>query len=146
MEFINVLEDSYELYELCKQEEWTTAEDYDEFVENGGELAFFEGDPDIIKIDGEIGYFCEMGNKVFYYFDEFHGEAKSLLKAFFGAFETGISMGGWSWLSGENPEGFEDVEGGWDAWDKISTGIAYRGGAGYSYALLDCEKYMAVNA
>lgn len=142
--FINVFNDSYELYEFCVKNEWTNL-DYEEWSECGGELAFFEGDPDIIKIDGVTGYFCECGDVVFYYFDEWYGDARAMLEAFYNAHQTGVTLGGYSWMSGHNPEGVVDLdaEGGnlWDAWDELETGIAWRGGAGYVYFLFDWTEW-----
>ena len=67
--FCNVAEDSYPLYLYCKENQFTSAESYDEFYENGEELQFYEGDPDMIKLNGEIGYFADCGEYMFYYFD-----------------------------------------------------------------------------
>lgn len=144
-EFINVLEDSYPLYEYCKENGFTEL-DYEDWYNNGGELGFFDGDPDMIKVNGEIGYFCECGDKVFYYFDDcFEYNAEMILIAFFGAYRTGITLGGESWVSGYDPDEVETIENGWNGWDVTETGIAYRGGAGYCYWLTDWSKWLESN-
>lgn len=144
IEYINVLEDSYPMWEYCKEQEWTDM-DYEDWYNGGQDLAFFEGDPDMIKIDTQVGYFCKCGNKVFYYFDDwFTNNAEAMLKAFFNAFETGITLGCESWVSGECPEGVSAVEGDyiWDDWESLDCGIAYRGGAGYCYWITDWSEWL----
>lgn len=141
MEFINVLEDSYSLWELCKDEGWTEC-DYEEF----DALEFFEGDPDMIKVNGDLGYFCECRGKVYYYFDDWYGSAEDILRKFFETFKTGITLGGESWVSGVNPEGVEDItENHWETWENMETGIAYRGGAGYVYWISDWSEWQRKN-
>lgn len=142
MEFINVYEDSYPLYELCRKEGWTTSKTYDEWFENDGELSFFEGDPDVIKINGVTGYFCRLNNVVFYYFDNFYGNAEKMLRKFFDSKMTGITLGCESFCYGPNPWGVTDItENHLETFKEIQTGIAYRGGAGYSYYVSDWTKY-----
>lgn len=122
--------DSYRLYELCKENDWTTAEDYDEWLENGGELDFFEGDPDMIKLDGEVGYFSKIGNEIFFYLDDWSGRAASILRDFF----TGCTRKHYGYYTWDQPR---RVAPEWcqnlDAWEQMQNGIAYRGGCGYSY-------------
>lgn len=142
MEFINVFEDSYPLFELCKKENLTDCKTFDEWMESCGELQFFEGDPDIIKINGSQGYFARVGDKVFYYFDEFYGNAEKMLRKFFSSYKTGSTLGGESICYGSNPWGVVDItENHWERFYKMQTGIAYRGGAGYSYWVSDWSKY-----
>lgn len=141
MKFINVSEDSYPLWEFCKKEGFTDS-DYDTWYNNGGELQFFEGDPDMIKINGLVGYFAKCGDVVFYYFDEFYGNAEKMLRKFFRQYETGTTLGGESWIAGSDPWGVTDIEENhWEQWRKMQTGIAYRGGAGYTYWASDWHKY-----
>lgn len=142
MKFINVFEDSYPLYELCKKQAWTDCKTYDEWCEAGGELKFFEGDPDMIKINGSLGYFARQGDVVFYYFDNFYGNAEKMLRKFFGTYKTGVTLGCESICYGFNPWGVTDItEDHWERFEKLETGIAYRGGAGYSYYVSDWTKY-----
>ena len=67
MEFINLCNDDYPLWEVCKENGWTDLS-YDEWYERDGSLAFFEGDPDMIRFNNCVGYFAEFDGKVFYYF------------------------------------------------------------------------------
>lgn len=140
MEFINVFEDSYPLFQLCKAEDWTSAETYDQWLDIGGELIFFEGDPDMIKINGATGYFAQWGDQVFFYFDECCGNAEDMLRAFFATYKTGTTLGGESWICGQNPEGVTDRDS-WEDWYALRTGIAYRGSAGYTYWISDWERW-----
>lgn len=146
LQFINVLEDSFELWQYCKENNFTDCKDYEEFYNNGGDLSFFEGDPDIIKLDGETGYFCLCGNKVFYYFDDcMTHKAEELLKAFYSGLNCqGVTLGGESYICGSLPEDFENCQS-WKDFEKISTGIAFRGGAGYIYSLYDCQRWASNN-
>ena len=143
--FINVMEDSYPLWEHCVAQKYTDL-DYDTWCESGGELQFFEGDPDMVRVDSEIGYFAECGDKVFYYMDDFTGKGEKMLRAFFGAVTTHISLGGVAYTKGNLPDGVR-TEGlqSWDAWDKIEYGIAWRGGAGYTYWIMDWTEYLNKN-
>lgn len=145
LEIINVMEDSYPLWQYCR-ENCITDMDYEDWYQNGGELSFFEGDPDIIKVHGNTGYFCRCGNTVFYYFDDMMThDAEYLLKQFYNAFETGVTLGGYSWIKGVLPKGVSNAAciQNWDAFDKINTGIAWRGGAGYIYNIFACGQLLA---
>ena len=146
LQFINVLEDSFELWQYCKENDFTNCKDYEEFYNNGGDLSFFEGDPDILKIDGEIGYFALCGEKVFYYFDDcMTHKAEYLLKAFYSGLNCqGITLGGNSFICGSLPKDFEDCQN-WKDFEKVKTGIAFRGGAGYFYSLYNCQRWAKKN-
>lgn len=142
LEIINVLEDSYSLWQYCKENDFTS-EDFETWYNNGSELAFFEGDPDIIKINGETGYFCKCGNKVFYYFDDCQSNTSwKTLKDFYSDIKTGITLGCNSYMTGRLPEGFEAIEGKWNEFEKLENAIAWRGGAGYFYSFWNIEKYI----
>lgn len=128
LEFINVFERPDELHELCTAEGWTDL-DVETWIEKGGDLQFFEGDPDIIKVDGQTGYFCEYRNKVFYYLDDWTGTGLEMLKAFFeDEHQDGIECG-------------DDIQS-WTAWDGIENGIAYRGGRGYVYNIFNFSEFV----
>ena len=144
IEFINVMENSYSLWEYCKQNNWTE-DTYEDFFEGGGDLAFFEGDPDMIKVHGNVGYFSLCGNKCFYWFDDWTGEAEAMLKAFYAACETGVTLGGAHYRIGEAPAGVVESEQiqNWSSWEKINTGIAWRGGAGYHYHIQAWGNWLA---
>lgn len=146
MEFINVFEDSHPLYELMKAEGWTEAKNYEDFYQNGEELQFFEGDPDMIKVNGCLGYFCLCRGNVYYYFDDICGSAEEILRTFFSAFKTGVTLGGEGYACGFNPDGVTDVcENHRETWDKMETGIAFRGGGGYSYWISDWSEWQRKN-
>ena len=154
MEFYNVFNNSYPLYELMKQQGWLNVSSYEEFEEYGLALEFFEGDPDMIKIGGDIGYFCKCRDNVYFYFDDLCGEAETMLKKFFDTYETGVTIGGEGYAIGVNPEGVRDVYGGckdpqgryiWDIWDEMETGIAFRGGGGYTYWISDWSEWFMTN-
>lgn len=154
MEFYDVAEDCYPLWELYKKNKWTDC-NFDEFENESECLDFFEGDPDMIKIDGRLGYFAKLGDKVFYYFDndDLHPHkhfVEDMLRKFFSTYETGISLGGEGYAIGLNPQGVYDVHGDgnspiWDKWEKLETGIAYRGGGGYSYWISDWKEWADLN-
>lgn len=55
MRAINILENPGEFYDLCVKEGWT-----DESEEDFDELAMFEGDPDMIRVNGKTGYFFSL--------------------------------------------------------------------------------------
>lgn len=117
MRTINLItEDSSELYEICKDYGWTDCE-YEDF----DVLAFFEGDPDMIRIDGQIGYFWyhESTDTIFYYFDEWGSRVGSILRDFY---KKRLHKERWEF---DNP---------WEYFDTHNC-IAYRGGSGYLYSM-----------
>lgn len=142
MTYINVAEDNYPLWKYCKEQEYTDL-DYEEWDSMCGELQFFEGDPDMVKVDSEIGYFAECGDKVFYFMDDLTGEGEEMLRAFFDCVTTRISLGGVAYAEGNLPDGVRtDGLQSWEAWDTIEKGIAWRGGAGYTYWIMDWTDYL----
>lgn len=144
MEYKNILDQMSEFYQFCKENGWTDEnEEFDDWYNNGRDLQFFEGDPDMIKVDGETGFFCQIGETVWYWFDDFESNAEMMLRKFFSTFKTGITLGCESWVSGINPDGVVDItENHWETWKKMETGIAYRGGAGYSYWISDWSEWL----
>lgn len=81
MRTINLItEDSYELYEICKENGLADCE-YEDF----DVLEFFEGDPDMICVDEQIGYFWynEENDTIYYYFDEWGHNIGSILRDFY---------------------------------------------------------------
>lgn len=132
------MEDSHELYEYCVKNGWYEG-DYDTWLDNGEELAFFEGDPDMIKVNGKEGYFAKCGDTVFYWLDDTCHDGEMMLKKFFSTYKTGVTIGCESYACGKNPEGVEETE---KYWDEIETGIAFRGGAGYSYWVTDWSLWL----
>lgn len=117
MRTINLLtEDSYELYEICKDNGWTDCE-YEDF----DVLAFFEGDPDMIHINGQVGYFWyhQSTDTIFYYFDEWSSRVGSILRDFY---KKRLHKERW------------EFDNAWEYFDTHNC-IAYRGGSGYVYSL-----------
>lgn len=119
MRKINLLEDYYELYEWGLEDGFIkpeiSYEDYDV-------LTFFEGDPDIIKVNDETGYFFyrEETDTLYYYFDEWKGDnIGDILEEFIGKRlreeSRDMSIQSWNWFNEAN------------------SAIAYRGGYGYYY-------------
>lgn len=117
MRTINLItEDSYELYEICKENGWADCE-YEDF----DVLEFFEGDPDMIRVDGQIGYFWynEENDTIYYYFDEWGHNIGSILRDFY--------------KKRLHKEYCPDMQS-WEYFDTHNC-IAYRGGSGYVYSL-----------
>lgn len=134
IEFINVCEDSYRLFEYCKENGFTDCQDFEEWSEDCNDLAFFEGDPDMIKIDGETGYFCLCGDVCFFYMDAWDdSKVRGILRDFFAA----GSMANCGYYSKFIPAvNFPESCQNWETWHSLKNGIAYRGGAGYFYNIL----------
>lgn len=119
MRTVNVFECDYELYELAVREGW-----YDGEPEEFDALAMFEGDPDMIKINNDTGYFFyyKPTDTIYYWIDElFTGyNVGAILTRFF---EHRL-----------HKEYTPDVQS-WTWWDSAEDGIAYRGGCGYVYTI-----------
>lgn len=115
MRAINILNDPYEFYEVCKENEWTDS-DYEDF----DALSMFEGDPDIIRINGQTGYFIHVKetDTVYYYYEEYGEHIDRILIDFF---EKRLHFD-------HCPENVQSWE-----WFENHNGIAYRGGYGYVY-------------
>lgn len=119
MKAINILDDgAFEFYELCKKNEWTDSE-YDDF----DALKMFEGDPDMIRVNGELGFFMYISetDTVYYWFEESIGE--NIDKILIAFFEKRLGREKWN-------EKFQS----WEYFGK-NNAIAYRGGCGYLYGI-----------
>ncbi len=146
-ELINVSENPFALYEWCRDNKFFDdgEETFDDWFNKGEDLTFFEGDPDMIKIGDNIGYFFDDGDKVFYYFfnEDCYEMAEKLISGYCNAFEFHITIGGESYRTGSMPKGMgRSVKQSWDTWKLLEYGIAWRGGAGYCYDIIDCEEYV----
>lgn len=143
LQFVNLLENPFPLWEYCTENNFTDLS-YEEWYQGGGDLSFFEGDPDMVKIDGETGFFAHCGDKVFFWIENYTGKAEKILRAFFTAFEVGITRGGESWMSGHLPKGCSGAKElqSWQMWERLNCGIAYRGGAGYTYTIQSWGNYL----
>lgn len=120
-EIINVGEDPYEAFEIAKKEGWIddneTLDDFDVF-------SLFEGDPDMIKINGTTGYFMSYNHKILYVStsDDANNEIEDLLRKFY-------SEDFKSYFTNETPQTWENYD------SEDFNGIAYRGGSGYVYTI-----------
>lgn len=86
-------------------------------------LSMFEGDPDLIRINGEQTTFIDVdvdGVKYVLYIEHIEGIENALS----GFFEENYK---------EHYTGMPDA--GWDDFNELENGIAYRGGSGYNYAI-----------
>lgn len=83
-------------------------------------LDFFEGDPDILKIDGKNILFTEIAGVIVYIDPEFFFDEKMI--------ENKLS----SFFNGEA----KPIEGISGNMDTMQNGICFRGGSGYVYSLL----------
>lgn len=113
----NILNYNYEFYELCVKENLTN-EEYDNF----DELKMFEGDPDIIHINDQIGFFLYHTdtNTIWYYFEECDENVDKILLIFF--------------KKRLNKEHLNEKFQTWDYFNNHNA-IAYRGGCGYRYSI-----------
>lgn len=86
-------------------------------------LKYLEGDPDILKYDGNKLYFMDVdlnGVKYILTSDYATAQEKEMLRRFHG---------------GEREKHFTLEECRWDVFDATVRGIAYRGGQGYYYGI-----------
>ena len=104
----------HEFWELCRNNGWTT-ERYEEFEV----LDMFEGDPDMIRINGKLGFFFRYEDVIYYYFDDDGENVDRILISFF---QKRLQKEYWK---------------GMQSWDYFNShnAIAYRGGQGYSYSI-----------
>ena len=140
MEFKNICNYYEDFYDLCKENGWTDSS-YEDWYNNGEELQFFEGDPDMIKVNGNIGYFAKIDDTVWFWFDDYDSTAEMMLRKFFSCYQTGITLGGESWIAGTTPDCVV-TKNSWKEWEEIETGFAYRGGAGYCYWITDWSEWL----
>lgn len=92
----------------------------------------FEGDPDMLKLNGETVLFTDIkyrGEQFVIYLDGSYIVDNEEIERMLSVFYTD-----------EYQLSFDSIEGGWDAFHDGM--IAYRGGAGYSYSIW---KYIASN-
>lgn len=126
--------DSYDLYQIYVKNEWTTCESYEEWLDCGGDWDIFEGDPDMIKINGDVNYFVKIDNHIFYTAERYNEEGmiEGILRSFYSN-GSDRYCGYYTKYFNDRPVN-ESIQN-WDAWDAMENGIAYRGGAGYSYEI-----------
>lgn len=120
MKAMNITDDgAYDFWELCVKEGWTD-KSYDDF----DNLSVFEGDPDMIRIEGQLGVFFyhEETDTVWYWFDDW-GCSYNVGSILIDFFEKRLGNERWN----------DNVQS-WD-WFEKHNGIAYRGGMGYVYGI-----------
>lgn len=103
------------------------SEEIDEFGEFD-ELSIFEGDPDYIKVFGEVGQgeipFIEVTvNDTTIYI------LSSILVEHYDCFDKAVEILEWYIGGAENSKEIDNN------WNTVKEGIAYRGGSGYTYSL-----------
>ena len=127
IEYINVAEDPGALYYFMRKHGFLNDDAPVEMPEDFDELNWFDGDPDMIKIDGQVWYFdfspvdTKRENICFYwaecYTQKETEEIVSMLKKFK---DRNLKMA--------EPNN-------WDTWHNMKSGIAYRGGSVYLYII-----------
>ena len=95
--------------------------DEDGFIED--ELAFFEGDPDILYLDGEVVGYTAICHS------DYGGDTELI---YWGDDQEGLELVR-QWA--DDSDNFEQLKGGWDAVEREGYTFAYRGGQGYSYSI-----------
>lgn len=124
--FYNVYESDLELFEAMQKDGM-----YDGDREDFEALEFFEGDPDMLKINGETIYFALYGDNVYFYSAYNDREARGILRDFFAPGKM-VHAGYYRyyWPTGKS---FSECPQTWDALNRLNCAIAYRGGCGYTY-------------
>lgn len=112
-DLVNDYDAVQEFHELCLKNGWTTEESFSDF----DPLTQFEGDPDYIKLGQSVCYFVKIGNVVWYYPSCDEEVALDTLTKFY---EGKLEL-----IEEQN----------WDAFNKLTDALAYRGGSGYVYTL-----------
>lgn len=80
MRAINILNDPYEFYEVCKENEWSNSS-----IDDFDALSMFEGDSDMIRVNEQTGYFIYVNeaDTVYYYYEEYGEHIDRILIDFF---------------------------------------------------------------
>ena len=127
IEYINVAEDPGALYYYMRKHGFLNDDAPVEMPEDFDELNWFDGDPDMIKIDGSVWYFdfspvdTNRENICFYWAECYSSEET----------ESIVSM-----LEEFRNRNLQTAEpNNWDTWHNMKNGIAYRGGSGYLYII-----------
>lgn len=147
---INVVDDPYELYDWCVDHHYfdEDEETFDEWFDKGEDISFFQGDPDMVKANQVRGVFFDSGDKVFFYLygegtDKDYDIAEKMIAAYCNAFDSKVTLGGESYRIGKMPNGMGSaVENNWKTYENLKYSIAWRGGAGYFYDIVDCTDFV----
>ena len=126
IDYINVSEEPSTLYDYMRKHGFLDGDAPEEMPKDFDELSWFEGNPDIVKFDGERGYFdfspvSNGENTCFVYFacwteEDWEGVVDLLDKFWNKELEASKSQT-------------------WSALDLMKAGVAYRGGMGPSYTI-----------
>lgn len=139
---VDILE-STDFYYYCKRHGLTEGKGVDEWFKDGEDLAFFEGDPDMIKYKGQLGFFYfDKGNRTCYYWLEVLWEEKDEVESILTSFCQSLREYYEPIVHDEWDDCAPDNIQSWEAWDKMQNGIAYRGGSGYVYGINDISKFV----
>lgn len=109
--------------------------DISEDIEVFDTLSLFDGDPDFIKVFGEVGRgeipFIEVtvNDTTIYILSSYYME-------YYGCFDKAVEVLEWYIGGAKNSK---EIDNDWDDWDTVKEGIAYRGGQGYLYGLFAKE-------
>lgn len=135
---VDILE-STDFYYYCKRHGLTCGKGVDEW----DDLAFFEGDPDMIKYKGRLGFFYfDKGNSTCYYYLEVLWDEKDEVERILSSFCSNLREYYEPYASSEWDDCSPDEIQNWKAWDKMQNGIAYRGGSGYIHGIHDISKFI----
>lgn len=136
---VDILE-STDFYYYCRRHGLTKGKSIDEWFQDGEDLAFFEGDPDMIKYKGQLGFFYfDKYNGTCYYWLEVYGDERDEVEDILKLFCIGLNYPDCDNVGSDcSPDSIQN----WKAWDKMQNGIAYRGGSGYVYSINDISKFM----
>lgn len=135
---VNIL-DTSDFYYYCKRHGLTDGKSREDF----DELTFFEGDPDMIKYKGQLGFFFfDENNRHCYYYLEVFGEERDEVEDILSSFCSSLGEYYEPYKEDEWSDCCPDSIQNWKAWDKMQNGIAYRGGSGYVYGISDTSKFI----
>lgn len=132
---VNIL-DTSDFYYYCKRHGWTNGQSREDF----DELTFFEGDPDMIKYKGQLGFFFfDENNRHCYYWLDVFGDEIDEVEHILELFCIGLGYADCDSVWNDcSPHEIQN----WAAWNKMQNGIAYRGGSGYVYGISDTSKFI----
>lgn len=123
--YINVSEEPWELYDYMRDHDFLNDGEPNEMPDDFDALRWFEGDPDIFQFEGHRGWFdyspvkTDRAQVCFVYYDGWND------------FEDVVDLLDKFW----NHQLVNPQKETWEIFDKIETGVAYRGGVGYVYRI-----------
>ena len=127
IQYINVSEDPGALYSYMRKYDFLDHGAPKEMPDDFDELTWFDGDPDMIKVNDQVWYFdfspvdTKRENICFYWAEcDSEEETESIVSMLKEFRERNLQMA--------EPNN-------WDTWHNMKNGIAYRGGSGYLYII-----------